>query len=95
MEEGREPVLLRPGCRGESSEDRNSIGGVRSQCGGTLLGEANSISANNREPQSVVKEEVRASAEQILLYGKRSSRLIHLEANVIGYFGRLLRASVP
>ena len=94
MEEGREPVLLRPGCRGESSEDRNSIGGVRGQCGGTLLGEANSISANNREPQSehrAVEKEVKVSAEQILLYGKRSSRLIHLEANVIGYFGRLFR----
>lgn len=29
--------------------------------------------------------------EQILLYGKRQSRLIHLEANVIGYFGHIFR----
>lgn len=31
------------------------------------------------------------SAEQILLYGKRQSRLIRLEANVIGYFGHVFR----
>ncbi len=31
------------------------------------------------------------TAEQILLYGKRQSRLIHLEANVIGYFGHIFR----
>jgi len=33
------------------------------------------------------------SAEQILLYGKRQSRLIRLEANVIGYFGHIFRKS--
>jgi hypothetical protein len=32
-----------------------------------------------------------ATPEQILLYGKRQSRLIHLEANVIGYFGHIFR----
>jgi len=32
------------------------------------------------------------SAEQILLYGKRQSRLIRLEANVIGYFGHIFRS---
>jgi hypothetical protein len=31
------------------------------------------------------------TAEQILLYGNRQSRLIHLEANVIGYFGHIFR----
>jgi hypothetical protein len=29
--------------------------------------------------------------EQILLYGKRQSRLIHLEANVLGYFAHIFR----
>ena len=33
------------------------------------------------------------TAEQILLYGNRQSRLIHLEANVIGYFGHIFRKS--
>jgi hypothetical protein len=32
-----------------------------------------------------------ATPEQIILYGKRQSRLIHLEANVIGYFGHIFR----
>jgi hypothetical protein len=30
------------------------------------------------------------TAEQILLYGKRQSRSLHLEANVIAYFGQLV-----
>jgi len=33
------------------------------------------------------------TADQILLYGNRQSRLIHLEANVIGYFGHIFRKS--
>jgi hypothetical protein len=35
-----------------------------------------------------------ATPEQILLYGKRQSRLIHLEANVIGYFAHIFRQKV-
>ena len=35
-----------------------------------------------------------ATPDQILLYGKRQSRLIHLEANVIGYFGHLFRRNL-
>jgi hypothetical protein len=33
--------------------------------------------------------------EQIILYGKRQSRLIHLEANVIGYFSHIFQSSLP
>lgn len=95
MEEGRESVLLRPGSRDEPSEDRNRVGGVRSQCGGTLLGEGGGVASNGRKPQSELgdscEEKVTVTAEQILLYGKRQSRLIHLEANVIGYFGHIFR----
>ena len=32
--------------------------------------------------------------EQILMYGKRQSRPIVLEANVIGYFGHIFRPSL-
>lgn len=35
-----------------------------------------------------------ATPEQILLYGKRQSRLIYLEANVIGYFGHIFRRTL-
>ena len=36
------------------------------------------------------QEKVTVTAEQILLYGKRQSRSLHLEANVIAYFGQLV-----
>ena len=32
--------------------------------------------------------------EQILLYGKRQPRLIHIEANVVAYFGNLFRQNL-
>jgi hypothetical protein len=36
------------------------------------------------------QEKVTVSPEQILLYGKRQSRSLHLEVNVIAYFGQLV-----
>ena len=37
-----------------------------------------------------VKQKESVTAEQIILYGKRQSRSLHLEANVIAYFGQLV-----
>lgn len=35
-----------------------------------------------------------STPEQILLYGKRQPRLIHMEANVVAYFGNLFRQNL-
>ena len=43
-----------------------------------------------REP----KKPPAVTPEQILLYGKRQSRPILLEANVIGYFGHVFRKNL-